>query len=140
MKRNTSSSTSTGSTINLYNDELRPLFENTLKEFYQSSRSFGGKSCQILPINQDKYAYVKNVKSLHSSNLWTKMMEKFNSDNVTRRIKRKRIKEIENVGIEDLNNIYTFCLLWNGIFTIMYKGDGNYECGLHSVIEKTQLR
>ena len=137
MKRNTSISTS-GSSINLFNNELRPLFEKTLKQFYQSYDSFDGKSCWILPINTEQFD--ENVESLHSSNPWTEMIEKFHGDNVTRRIKLKRIKEVENVGIGDLNHIYTFCLLWNGIFTIMYKGDVNYDRGLHSVIEKTQLR
>ena len=132
FKRNTSIS---NSSINLFNNELRPLFAKTLKEFYQSYDSFDGKSCQILPINKEYW----NVKSLHSSDSWTEMIEKLNGDNV-RRIKVERIKQVENVGIGDLNHIYTFCLLWNGIFTVMYKYDGNYKHGLHSVIEETQFR
>ena len=100
-----------------------------LSEFYEY-HNFCGTPCGILPINTDEYS--SNVKSYwHSSNAWTEMMEKFEGDNVT---------ETKNAGIGDLNHIYTFCLLWNGIYTMMYKSDASYECGLKTAIDVEEVK
>ena len=117
--------------INLLNGKLRELFENTLNvdknklnQFYKyfgCSRIF----CVKLPNNGGGY----NVPQLYDFAMWFELMEKFDGDNVTR-----TKNQLKMFGIGNLNHIYTFIVLWNGIFSMMY-----HRYGLVRAIKDTKF-
>ena len=124
--------------IHLFNGKLRQLFEkklnvkkSTLEKFYKYFSCYR-ILCVTLPINSDDC----NVPKLYhgdNRNPWLEMIEKFNVDydvTATRTSMRRKEFEIEMFSIGDLNHIYRFCLLWNGVFVMMQKWDANYEYGL----------
>ena len=98
---------------NLLNGILRQLFENKLNvnqykvtqfyKYFSGSRRF----CLKLPINGDN----TNVSQLNDFDMWMEMIEKFNGNNVKTR------------GRNELEHIYKFIVLWNGIFGMMNHRD-----------------
>lgn len=118
--------------VNLIDGKLRQLFENILNvhsdkvnEFY---KYFGyyRRLCVMLPINED-FHNIPRLFPYKQRNPWFKMTNRFSkSDNK---------KEI--VDILDLNHIYRFIVLWNGIFSMLHRTcDFNEEqCGLVSKIK-----
>ena len=117
--------------MNLLNGKLRQLFENTLNvnknelnEFYKyfsCSRLF----CVKLPINQSHLG----VPQWDDFEVWPEMIEKFDGDSATTR------KEVDMFDIGNLHPIYTFIVLWNGIFGMMHNGDTNYRHGFVTAIK-----
>ena len=126
--------------INLLHGKLRQFFENILNlnknklnQFYKYF-SCNRKFCVKLPNNGDHY----NVPLLCDLNVWFEMIEKFDDDNVIIRT-RRRIKELEMFDIGNLNHIYTFIVLWNGIFSMMHQQDANYRHGLVTAIKEMKF-
>ena len=128
--------------INFLNVKLRRLFErklnvnkSKLNEFYKYFNHYR-IFCVTLPVNADDVNVPKLQHDARDKrDPWMEMIEKFNGDNVT-----TRSRKTEMFDIGDLDDIYRFCLLWNGIYVMMHKRDVNYQYGLLTRIAKIRLR
>ena len=126
--------------IDLLHGKLRHLFENTLNvdkntlnQFYKHF-SCNRMYCITLPNNGDD----SNVARLYDLDVWIEMIEKFDGDNAIR-TRRTTRKELEMSDVGNLNHIYTFIVLWNGIFGMMHKRDANYTCGFATAMKKMKF-
>ena len=119
--------------INLLSGKLRQLFENTLNvnkkklnqfyKYFSCNRMF----CLKLP---------KNGKpKFNDFDRWVEMMEKFDGDGVTKTGR----KELEMVDSGNLEHIYTFIVLWNGICNMMHKQGANFWDGLVPAIKEMKF-
>ena len=128
--------------INLLNGKLRQLFEKTLNvnksqlnkfyKYFDYCRIF----CATLPINADDSNAPQLSVDEDNPNPWFEMIRKFDGgdDIVT-----ATTKEIEMFDIGNLNHIYRFIILWNGIFVMMHKRDANCRNTLLITMEDMQL-
>ena len=115
--------------VNLFDGKLKHLFknilnidENKINQFYNYFSHYR-TLCAILPVNADcgvgsnmPMSYMNGVNS--SINEWFEMTEKI-------AIKREaeETAELENSGSvrSNLDDIFRFNVLWNGIFSILHK-------------------
>ena len=120
--------------MNLLNGKFRQLFENRLNvsknKLNQFYKYFGcnRRFCVKLPIN--------GIPKLNDFNMWVEMIEKFDGGHINATRSRR---EVEMFDVGNLKHIYTFIVLWNGIFSMMHKRDENYMYGLVSAIKKMKF-
>ena len=124
--------------INLFNGKLQQLFakksnvnKSKLNEFYKYF-SYCRTLCVRLPVNADDCSAPKLYGGF-GRNPWLAMIENLNDDD------DYYGKGVDKCDIADLDHIYRFSLLWNGIFVMMNKNDANFNCGLLTRIQKLQL-